>query len=73
MNNVYYWLAMDEMKTHFDNAIVDEEETKGESDSPESSTTEPSEKIHQPTPYQERFYMVEAPSGRKNQRLSKLS
>ena len=26
------------------------------------------EKIHHPSPYQERFYMVEAPQG-KNQRL----
>ena len=60
-------------KTLFDNAIVDEEETKGESDSPESSTTEPSEKIHQPTPYQERFYMVEVPSGRNDRLVNFLN
>ncbi len=63
---------MDSLKEVFTEAIKTEGEVE-QAPSPEPSSPPTPEGIHQPSPYQERFYMVEAPSGRNDRLVNFLN
>lgn len=63
---------MDSLKEVFTEAIKTEGEVE-QASSPEPSSPPTPEGIHQPSPYQERFYMVEAPSGRNDRLVNFLN
>jgi len=60
--------TMDEFRDIFTNVIREEGQIDSGDTPPDEAPAPSGEKMHQPSPYQERFYMVEVPSGR-NDRL----
>jgi len=64
---------MEQFQSIFTNIIKKEGTIEDSENNPEPVPPPQGEKIHQPSPYQERFYMVEVPSGRNDRLVNFLN